>query len=362
MTTHLHDVIDVDKLELMLEARYVKVQVHPDLPLRIYNYTQHAQFDRVWNDVTLACRGLIVNTENQVVARPFSKFFNFGEHVDATLPQGAVHVTDKLDGSLGILYPTGSGHAVATRGSFTSEQALHATDLWRRRYEGKFQPNQDWTYLFEIIYPTNRIVVDYQGLDDLVLIGAIDNVSGRTVPIVNARKGWTGPVVEEFPYSTLEEALGAPTRDGREGIVVHFLEADLRIKIKHDEYVRLHRILTGVSERRVWEALSAGDDIRGWLEAVPDEFYTFVSNCRDQLLADHAQLSQEVKLRYDNLLSDLPEGWTRKEFAAAVVSDPWELSRAMFLVLDGRSFDHLIWAHLRPEVHLPLFSRNEDNN
>jgi hypothetical protein len=49
-------------------------------------------------------------------------------------------VTDKLDGSLGILYPTPDGHAIATRGAFVSEQALHATELWLDRYAGWLPP------------------------------------------------------------------------------------------------------------------------------------------------------------------------------------------------------------------------------
>jgi len=62
-----------------------------------------------------------------------------------------------------------------------------------------------------------------------------------------------GPVVESFAYATFAEALAAPPRDDREGLVVHFTDADQRVKIKYAEYVRLHRIVTGLSARTVWE-------------------------------------------------------------------------------------------------------------
>lgn len=361
MPPHLHEICDVALLEKMLAERYVKVQHHPDLPLRIYNYTAQAQFERMWNPVTRCCRGLITNLDGRIVARPFAKFFNHGEE-NTELPDGAVQVTDKLDGSLGILYPTEYGHAIATRGSFSSNQALHATKIWRERYAARFEPNREWTYLFEIIYPANRIVVDYNGLDDLVLIGAVEIETGRSVTLQDATKGWPGPVVEEFEHQSLAEALSAPARPGREGVVVHFVESDTRVKIKHEEYVRMHRLVTGVSERRVWEALSEGVAIEGWLEAVPDEFYEFVTRTVRRLEAEHAALSAEVLELYAKTVAELPTGWGRKEFALAVTAIEKPLARALFLQLDGKSYAHLVWQQLRPAEHIPMFARGEDES
>ena len=33
---------------------------------------------------------------------------------------------------------------------------------------------RSWTYLYEIVYPENRIVLNYRGLHDLILLGAVD--------------------------------------------------------------------------------------------------------------------------------------------------------------------------------------------
>ncbi|MFB9080967.1 hypothetical protein ACFFWB_26745 [Flavobacterium procerum] len=63
----------------MISANYVRVNKHPEQDLYIYNYTQNAQFERVWNEITIACRGLILDKDLNVVARPFPKFFNLGE-------------------------------------------------------------------------------------------------------------------------------------------------------------------------------------------------------------------------------------------------------------------------------------------
>src|SRR4028119_412849 len=116
----------------MLREGYVCVQRHPTAPLFIYNYTPKAQYERVWNEVTLQCRGLILDEGGKVVARPFRKFFNL-EEVDS-LPAEPFEVYEKLDGSLGILYWTGEQAFIATRGSFTSEQSRKANQILHARY------------------------------------------------------------------------------------------------------------------------------------------------------------------------------------------------------------------------------------
>src|SRR5690606_26325973 len=106
-------------------------QRHATLPLSILNYTEKAQWDRVWNPVTLTCRGLILDDDNEVVARPFGKFFNLADHEQDDPRLGwPCDVYEKLDGSLGIAYRYGDHVGIATRGSFDSEQAQWATRFW----------------------------------------------------------------------------------------------------------------------------------------------------------------------------------------------------------------------------------------
>lgn len=101
---------------------------------------------------TKACRGLIVDAENWIVQRPFEKFFS----IEQLEP---FDVYDKLDGSLGILYWVGDEPAIATRGSFISDQAKRGTEFLRARKD--LNLDRRYTYLFEIIYPENRVVVNY---------------------------------------------------------------------------------------------------------------------------------------------------------------------------------------------------------
>ena len=149
----------------------ISEQRHPfNDALRIYNYTHQCQFARAWDDITLRCRGLIQDVQHEhIVCNVMQKFFNIEEHVTQghALPVEEPLITEKIDGSLGILYWLNDEPWIATRGSFTSEQAQWAT-AWFRRYvpNGFFSPWDNVTHMFEIVYAANRIVVqyDFEGL------------------------------------------------------------------------------------------------------------------------------------------------------------------------------------------------------
>ena len=73
----LDELLDSKELEQLVNDRLVGVQHHPSLPLRIFNYTQTAQFAQKWGGAIDFCRGLIVDDDNNIVARPFKKFHTF---------------------------------------------------------------------------------------------------------------------------------------------------------------------------------------------------------------------------------------------------------------------------------------------
>lgn len=318
------------------EDGFVRSNAHPEADLYILNYTEKSAFDGHWNNVTLNCRGLIVDVYGEVFARPFPKFFNYGQVgcPEIDLDEPAV-VSDKMDGSLGILYPdfsTGK-YAIATRGSFTSDQALHATELLNTKY-AHFQPYPGWTYLFEIVYPENRIVCDYGDRDELVLLGAVNNESGVSVDSDWAYwLNWEGPVAEILPYTTMREALEADARAGKEGVVVHLLDSDVRVKIKQEDYVRLHKIVTGLNARSVWEAM-LNNTVDEFIEQVPDEFHDFVRGVEQDIEAEVSELIDFAHNRFARLESMLDESATRRDFAMLAKDENY--SWALFNLWDGK--------------------------
>jgi len=318
----------------------VAVKPSPDGKLLLFNYMAKAQYANRWNEFERVSRGLILDAETgAVVARPFDKFFNWGERgrmTDAAL----VEATEKMDGSLGIGYRHGGEWHVATRGSFTSDQALWATDFLRHDPDMARWPHH-LTPLFEIIYPGNRIVVDYGQMEALVLIGARDKLTGRDLffrefgPLGTAL-GFMVPTIYHVyrPEDVLE--LAAQMSGNEEGFVLRFADGQ-RFKVKGAEYLRLHKIVTGTSPKTVFEAWRDGkplDDLPEQVAALADDWQAIFDR---ELLA----LLEQTRAAFEQA----PRG-SRKEFALWVRENAPSVQHYLFLMLDGRDVERAVRANI----------------
>lgn len=330
-----------DIYEKYVAEKLVSVQKHPIADYFIYNYTPIVQYKRLWDEHTLKARGLILDLSGNVIARPFPKFFNYEEHTE--FPSCPFEVYEKMDGSLGILYWFLDKPFIATRGAFYSEQAIEANKILHEKYSHTFDKlDKSKTYLFEIIYPENRIVVDYGKTRDLVLIGIIDLQTGEEMPLEDI--GFT--LVKRYngdDYANLSRLRELQSSEG-EGFVIRF-ESGLRLKMKYSEYVRLHRIITGVSNVTIWEYLSQGRPLSELLDRVPDEFYGWVERAA-------AELQDKYKSVLTQCLEDFTPFETRKE--SALYFQTKDYPSVLFNLLDEKPVDSLIWKTIKPKYSKPF--------
>jgi RNA ligase len=345
-------VIDIAAFREREAQGLITARTHPTEDLIIWNYTPQCQYAGAWDEVTLQARGLITKSDGTVVARAFQKFFNYEQH-QGDLPLEPFKVTEKLDGSLGILFFINDTPYIATRGSFTSDQALRATRILHERYKDFFphlRATSQYTYLFEIIFPANRVVVDYGDMEDLVLLAMIRTDTGEEYDIHDPAviDLWPFPVTKYYDGIADIAELRKREEANREGFVIRF-ESGLRIKMKMAEYIRLHRILTQVNARVIWERLRDKQAFDDLLERVPDEFYAWIADVRNGLLAQYKAVEDESKALYERV-KDLP---TRKEQAAIVLRQR-EISAVVFHMLDGKDYQDIIWKQLRPEAQRPF--------
>lgn len=343
--------LDFDKVEQLITAGYIKREKHPVADLYVLNYTVKAQFDWHWTDETKQCRGLIVDGENNIIQRPFPKFFSAEQTPRSDLIWSKPFtVTGKMDGSLGILYDDGTGPAIATRGSFVSTQAQRATEILRAKYPD-FTALFGATALFEIIFPENRIVCDYGDVADLYLLTVIDNETGTDAALTPQACaqliGWDGPVAPQFaaecaPRDVLT-ALKVPDDGSVEGLVLRFdypKGCHTRMKVKTDEYKRLHKILTGVSAKVIWESLRDGKPLDEILERTPDEFYAWVRKLETRLRGEYQAIE-------DQAATDYRKFDDRREAAEYFKSRP--SSHILFAKMDGKDYSSYIWRMIQPK-------------
>jgi RNA ligase len=181
--------------------------------------------------------------------------------------------------------------------------------------------------------------------------------------------------------ASLNEKLDgtAATGSDAEGWVIRY-SSGVRAKVKIAEYVRLHKILTGVNARDVWRALAVSvigdridakrtaqalncsaadiealrkvpDPLGAILENVPDEFDQWVRGiCAD--LQGHADaLLGEIESAFEELA---PLREDRGAFARAAQALAPEIRAALFLMLDGKELALHIWRTIKPEVTTPF--------
>ncbi len=342
--THVSELFDPELFQDDFREGYIREQRHPTLPLRIYNYTEKAVYERHWTLATLQCRGLILDMSGNVVARPFPKFFNHGEEADPYTHSKDVWLFDKLDGSLGIGYHRPEGTtALATRGSFTSDQAHQGTEML-----GDWSWDPAYTPLFEIIYPENRIVLDYHGASKLVLLGAVEIATGTIYCADEAWRilDWAGEHAEELRSMDL-------TRPNREGVVVFHMRSNTLEKFKQEDYLALHKLVTNLNARTIYDAMSAGGCTDEIAPPFPDEFHDWIKDIGIQLNTEHHYQMTRVQVTYESLVRYLDlhyPNWSRRDFASVVNSNYPGLRAELFLTLDDNKeklSDH-VWRGLRP--------------
>lgn len=307
---NLEEVIGIDALNAEIGEGYIRVGKHPQLPLWVYCYTEKAVYENRWNEVTRQCRGLISGEFFKVKAFCMPKFFNASEHIDGRpyappLPKNEpFDVFDKVDGSLGTVFHFEGKWLVATKGGFGSTQAQWA-QRWLDAHDLSDLPTEN-TYATEIIYPLNRIVVNNGDQQSLTLLAVFGN-DGREKTLHGYGQAWErlgGTVVHQYPATTLSRILFYAQRnqrlDGRdvtgaqaEGYVIRY-RSGLRVKVKFADYIRLHGIVTGLTERHVWEILRDGRTLDSLLEVLPDEYHDWLEITASMLNNDFRRQSQRL--------------------------------------------------------------------
>jgi RNA ligase len=341
----------MDKLNTYYNEGLLFKQVHPTLPLTIWNYSDRVQYDDLWNETLLMCRGLVTDNEGNIVAKSFNKFFNQeeGKHI----PTSEFDVYTKLDGSLGIFFNYDGEWIMATRGSFTSDQAIKGMEMLSKYDYNKL--HKDYTYLFEIIYSDNRIVCQYD-FEDVVLLGMIHTKTGQEVDIHNGELRFRNlisniglRVVKKYDGITDYNTLKGMIKDDEEGFVVRFSNGN-RMKIKGVEYLRLHKIMTNVSTTGIWEVLSTGGNMDEILKDVPDEFYKKIKDYVKVLYYDYHSIQEHAGKYFDNLYEsydrELPE---KAKYAEWVKQFDKHLHPILFRMYDNKDYSSYIWKLIRPE-------------
>jgi hypothetical protein len=328
-------------------------QQHPNLYLFKYN-----QFDSPFHEpVVQEARGIILDSADNwnVVAMPYTKFFNHGEPLAAEIDWNTAEVYEKLDGSLITMYFYADQWHVSTSGvpDATCKTAFDLTfgELFWQTFASEGMDKDDFSpehcYMFELCAPQNRVVVKHA--EPRIYLHGIRNVKSLR---------------EEDPHQYSWLARMAPFLLGlrslsdclltvkaldplaSEGYVVRDKQFR-RLKIKSPAYLALHHAKDGLMSRKAIALLIRDGEEKEFataLESFPelkDDFDALVTRYR------HLVEGAEYHLKTYNDIED------QKQFALAVRGI--ENNGALFALRSGKA--RSVQQYLKECITAPSYLR-----
>lgn len=297
-------IVDINKISEYEEKGLLKINTYsynkklndfyndPNGIYAVINYTPTVQFNKLWDEVTLTCRGLVVNLETkEIISRPFLKFFNYFEsEVKLDLNSPAV-VSKKYDGSMVAISKWNDIIFISSRSTLKN----YVTDLVRKILKDKaITLEEGTTHLFELISPEDLHIEKYN-FEDIVYLGSVINSNGEEdffreiwprraekILVTNLKKFLNKIETTEFKGS-IEEGY----------VVEQFTDKKVKAKIKYKQYLELHRVMNNLSTKRLFKLLEEKEldfilkedfeklFLQELLEKIPDypdEFFNYLKD------------------------------------------------------------------------------------
>ena len=305
------------------------IDIKRDEHLLLFNYNQECYSSKKWNPYTKSCRGLIANLITKRFYLPLPKFQNYMEDGNTELPNGDFNIYNKFDGSLIHAFYDEYNNCwrCVTRGSFYSDQAIAA-----HRYlssNGIYNLlDKNVSYLFEYCSPTNLIVVKYD-VEQLILLAAYNNITFESINIADIQIPLNkADPLKDLTFNDLLHRKEVKNLE-IEGWVLHWPSTDFRLKLKTDEYIRVHKLKSNITPLGVWEYLMAEMNVDAIRKDLPDEFVKEFDSIVENLETQRDKIVKEVETIYPKI-----HNLSRKEMAE-------------YISCYGKSIQSCYWSYLK---------------
>lgn len=265
------------------------------------------KYDQLNSDLSIPlvqeARGIILeDQEYKIVCRPFKKFFNIEEPLAADIDWGSSKIQDKRDGSIIKMWMFNDKWHISTNGTIDAEdaelegcskyetfyelvlKALNKQEMYA--WENIFDP--DYTYLFELTSPYNRVIVPYKDFA-LTFICKKHTQTGEEIYHFE----YDTPVVEDYTHQFKSIKEVYENTQGLDEFHEGYVIVDKyynRVKIKSPKYLQL-AYLKGENGLTVKNAI---DIIEG--------------NETDEILAyfpEYKDMFADIKNAYEMIIKDL---------------------------------------------------------
>ena len=322
------------------------------------------------DEIVRECRGLIMDENFSPVCVPFFKFANYGEAYADNIDWNTAKVEEKIDGSLIKVWNYGGKWIISTNGTIFAHKANIGsdneneiqTDIKYNSFGELFEEaaaktkldltslNPQFTYMFELVSPYNRVVVPYESID-LYHIGTRDNVSLKELELdIGIKKPKTyqcnslGDLVE----------MASKLRYCEEGYVVKDA-AFRRIKVKSPAYVSVSHLISGMNEKRLLELVRT-NETGEFLTYFP-EYGTYVEELKDKLERLAGYLDSVINEKIIPVLYE-----TRKEFAEMATKTKFPAFFFVYYDKKVKTPQEWIWSLTNEKIIEQLNKLEKTNN
>ena len=214
----------------------------------VLKYRKSVFYDNLWNDFLEECRGTIVDSDFNVVSRPFTKIYNYGIEAKAPVLADDVKVTAyrKANGFMVAMTWYKNDILVSTTGSTDNDYVNYAKEMmlehmcwedWQLAVLGA----QGHTLMFECVHPDDpHIIVEKSGM---YFLGWRENAWESVVHGFVSESVWkifAEDTVKCHPveayHMTIGELVAESKRVKHEGFVF-YTEDGVSAKIKSPYYL-----------------------------------------------------------------------------------------------------------------------------
>ena len=231
-----------------------------------------------FHNLAKLCRGKVIDIKTrEIISYPFDKFFNLNEvpETNETVIKNYINhssyvwATEKKDGSTISANRMKNGKwLITTNGSFDNDQIKMANEILKNKYSQFLNHAEEgYTFIFELIHPENRIVLNYGEEKDLYLLSVRDLNSYKLLPLSDIHtfaKKYGFPVPDVYGFKDLDTMINLAhtlKNANKEGWVIRIGvdDKEYMVKLKLDEYFDMHHAFGKVKLGWVYKHLIAGD-------------------------------------------------------------------------------------------------------
>lgn len=291
-----------------------------------------------WDQRTLPLRSLVVRDDppHEIVSMGFPKFGNWDEDDEGTAlirraldSESELTVTEKIDGSLVVRSVVDGEVMIRTRGSLSGAIAELAREVAEKSSPRLMDP--DWmageSLLMELTSPQTRVIIPHS-VESLTILGVASHETAWVTEREDVERAAQEAGLAITPAISADsgaEEIFTRIRGwrGREGVVIQDRESGALLRLKSEEYLRLHLLRFNLTPRSIRElcereGISDLDSFTSYIER-QDADWELISESRsiiEEILKTRSEARDAFNQLRERATAEIARvGGDRKRFA-----------------------------------------------